>query len=167
MIFRLTHKASKRLRIRCVEVTPVQASMLEWYCNLVIIQRRHFFLLTQATTLFSFWAPAAGCTRDNFGPMFRRAVTDTFRDYGFSDADIVRIVDDGPDIFSTSADRGVVGSMVDYVKMIQYMADYEGGLDRMSPRKMNDIANECPMSRIGGNSPDRYLKQVLRSAGAA
>jgi hypothetical protein len=167
MIFRLTQKAAKRLHVRCEEVPLGQVSMLEWYCNVVIVHRRHFFLFTQAKTLFSFWSPAAGCTQEDFGPMFRRQVSDTLRDYGFSRTDIAKIVDDGPDIFSMSADRGVVGSMVDYAKMIQYVADYEGGLDRMSQRMMNDIANDCPMSRIGGTSPERCLKEVLHSEGAA
>ena len=44
------------------------------------------------------------------------------------------------------------------------VADYEGGLDRMSQRMMNDIANDCPMSRIGGNNLERCLKEVLHSA---
>ena len=57
--------------------------------------------------------------------------------------------------------------MVDYAKMLLYSVDYEGGLERMSTRSMNDIANECPMSKIGMTSPARYLQQVLHTQGAA
>jgi hypothetical protein len=166
MIFRLTHRASNKLRIHCEPIAQNPASLPEWYCSLVIVQRRQFFLFTQATTLFSLWVPAAGWSRAEFSPRFRRHTADALRDYGFADRDIVRILDDGPDFFSPSADRAVVGSMVDYAKMLQYSADYEGGLDHLSPRAMNDIANECPMSKIGGNRPARYLRQVLRSGGS-
>jgi hypothetical protein len=133
------------------------------YCNLVIVQRRQFFLFTHATTLFSLWAPAAGWDRNDFSLRFRRHATDTLRDYGFADGDIARIVDDDPDTFATSADRGIVGSMVDYAKMLQYTDDYAGGPERMSTRSMNDVANECPMSKIGMASPARYLRQLLRT----
>jgi len=167
MIFRLTHKASTKLRIHCEAIGQGQASMLEWYCNLVIVQRRQFFLFTQATTLFSFWTPAAGWSRAEFSSRFRRHATDTLKDYGFTDQDVARIVDSEPDTFSTSVDRGVTGSMVDYAKMLQYSVDYEGGLDRMSTRAMNDIANECPMSKIGMEHPAEYLRQVLQAKGAA
>jgi len=166
MIFRLTHKVSKKLRIRCEQLEQSHASMLEWYCNLVIVQRRQFFLFTHAATLFSLWAPAAGWNRTDFSSRFRHHAMDTLRDYGFADGDIVRIVDDEPDIFATSADRGVLGSMVDYAKMLQFTADYAGGLERMSTRSMNDVANKCPMGRIGMERPARYLRQFLQPEGA-
>lgn len=55
----------------------------------------------------------------------------------------------------------------DYVQMLQYTVRYRDGLDRLSPREMNDIANECPMSRLGGTHPVRYLRQMLQTKGAA
>jgi len=165
MIFRLTQKVSNKLRIPCEELAQSSASILEWYCNLVVAQRRQFFLFTQAATLFSFWAPAAGYSRGEFSPMFRRRATDALRDYGFSDDDVATLIHDGPDVFARSVDRGVVGSMVDYAKMFRHAVDHEGGLERLGPRSMNNIANECPMSRIGMESPTRYLRQVLRAGG--
>lgn len=167
MIFRLTHKVSTKLRIHCEAIGQSHASMLEWYCNLVIVQRRQFFLFTQATTLFSFWTPAAGWSRADFSSRSWRHATDTLKDYGFTDQDVAKIVDSEPDTFSTSLDRDVTGSMVDYAKMLQYSVDYEGGLDRMSMRAMNDIANKCPMRKIGMEHPAEYLRQVLQAKGAA
>lgn len=43
--------------------------------------------------------------------------------------------------------------MVDYARMLRHAVDYEGGLERLGARAMNDIANECPMSMIGMESP--------------
>jgi hypothetical protein len=84
VIFRATQKVSSKLRIACTAITDGDLSMVEWYCNLITVRRRQFFLFTHAPSLFSFWAPAAGSTRDHFGQMFRRCATETLRDYGFS-----------------------------------------------------------------------------------
>jgi len=163
MIFRATQKLSSRLRIGYTAITESHPSMVEWYCNLITVRRRKFFLFTHAPSLFSFWVPAAGTTRDDFGRMFRRHATDTLRDYGFSDTEAAMVIDDGPDAFAQATDRSVMGSMVDYVKMLRHAVDYEGGLERLGPRAMNDIANDSPMARIGMQDAASYLRQVLRS----
>ena len=163
MIFRATQKVSSKLRIACTVITHGDLSIVEWYCNLITVRRRQFFLFTHAPSLFSFWAPAAGSTRDDFGSMFRRCAADTLRDYGFSNGDTAKVIDDGPDVFAKAADRGVIGSMVDYGKMLRHAVDYEGGLEHLGPRAMNDIANESPMRKIGMENPAEYLRQVLRT----
>jgi hypothetical protein len=167
MIFRLTQKASTKLGTETTSLASGHPSLLEWYCNLVVAQRRQFFLLTQSATLFSFWMPARGLKRTEFGETFRSEARMALRDYGIRDDDIARIIDDGPDVFGKAADRGVIGSMVDYAKMLQYMVDERGGLENLDPREMNNIANECPMSKIGMEQPAHYLREILRSAGTA
>src|SRR5262245_30605846 len=162
MIFRLTLRASNKLRISCERVGQRPVSMLEWYGNLIIVQRRQYFLFTHARSLFSFWTPAAGCNRDNFGPMFRGWATAVLRDYGFSHADIAHIVDQGSDLFGPTADRVIVGSMVEFTRHLRFYIDYKGGLEHMSPRRINDIANNCLMSMIGMEEPVIYLRQILR-----
>jgi len=56
MIFRATQKVSSKLRIARTVITHGDLSMVEWYCNLIIVRRRQFFLFTHAPSLFSFWA---------------------------------------------------------------------------------------------------------------
>jgi hypothetical protein len=163
VIFRATQKVSSKLQISCTAITESDLSMVEWYCNLISVRRRLFFLFTHALSLFSFWAPAAGTTRDEFGQMFRLCATDTLRDYGFSSGDTAKVIDSGPDVFAKAADRGVIGSMVDYAKMLRNAVDYEGGLQHLGPRAMNDIANESPMGKIGMENPAGYLRQLLRT----
>jgi hypothetical protein len=68
----------------------------------VTAQRKPFFLLTQATILFSFWMPAAGVKQANFGHEFRDRATETLADYGFSESEIGVILQDGPDVFAIS-----------------------------------------------------------------
>jgi hypothetical protein len=95
--------------------------------------------------------------------MFRLCATDTLRDYGFSSGDTAKVIDRGPDVFAKATDRSVIGSMVDYAKMLRNAVDYEGGLQYLGPRAMNDIANESPMGKIGMENPAEYLRQLLRT----
>jgi hypothetical protein len=46
--------------------------------------------------------------------------------------------------------------------MLRHAVDYEGGLERLGSRAMNDIANDSPMRKIGMESPAEYLGHVLR-----
>ena len=163
MIFRATQKMASKLRIACSPITDGYPTMVEWYCNVVVLRRRQFFLFIHAPSLFSLWTPAAGLHRDGFGAMFRRGAIDTLNDYGFSNGDAARIIDDGPDVFAKAVDRRVIGSMVDYAKMLRHAVEYEGGFEHLASGAMNDIANECPMSAIGMESPVDYLRQILRA----
>ena len=165
MIFRTTQKLSSKLRVVRAVMTDGAPAMVEWYCNLITVRRRQFFLFTHAPSLFSFWVPVAGSTRQHFGQMFRRQVIDALKDYGFSTRDTARVIDGGPDVFAKPADRGVIGSMIDFGKMLRHAAHYEGDLEHLGPRAMNDIANESPMSKIGMESPVVYLRHILDTEG--
>ena len=162
MIFRLTRRVVATLRIaRPPSIIGSDPGMTEWYCNLVTVRRRAFYLFTHAPSLFSFWTPAARTSGDEFGVMFRRCAVDTLHDYGFSSTATAKVIDDGPDMLARATDRSVLGSMVDYAKMLRYVVEVEGGLDRLGPRARNDLANESPMSKIGMAAPLQYLEQLL------
>ena len=163
MVFRATGKMASRLRIVCSAVNDDSPAMVEWYCNVVVIRRREFFLFTHAPSLFSLWTPAARASRDGFGERFRRGVVDTLKGYGFSTGDAAQILDDGPDVFAKAVDRRVIGSMVDYARMLRDAVEYEGTLEHLDSRAMNDIANECPMSMIDMMSPVDYLRHMLNT----
>jgi hypothetical protein len=162
VIFRATQKVASKLGVPLIDVSAGRPSMLEWYCNLILVRRRQFFLFTQARSLFSFWTPAAGSTRVDFGGMFRQRATEALRQYDFAESDITNLIEDGPDVFARATDRGVIGSMVDFGKMLRHVVDDAGGVEHLSPRAMNDIANECPMSKIGMANSAAYLRQVLQ-----
>src|SRR5207249_10316929 len=87
MIFRATQKVSSKLRIACTAIVDSRPSMVEWYCNLITVGRRQFFLFTHASSLFSFWVPAAVLTLNGFGQVLRQRATDTLRDYVLTYAD--------------------------------------------------------------------------------
>src|SRR5262249_11892020 len=77
----------------CSAITDSYPSMVEWYCNVIAVRRRQFFLFTHAPSLFSLWTPAAGLNCDEFGAMFRRRAIDTLNGYGFSIGDAARTID--------------------------------------------------------------------------
>jgi hypothetical protein len=161
MIFRATQKVVSKLRIAYPALADGYPWMMEWYCNIVSLRRRQHFLFTHAPSLFSFWSLTTGVTGKDFGTVFRRRAFETLHDYGFSPNDMAKIIDDGPDAFTRATDRRIVGSMVDFAKMLRYVADDEGGLERLGSRAMNDIANDCPMSMIGMEAPVDFLRQIL------
>jgi hypothetical protein len=127
VIFRTTQRLSSKLRVVRTVMTDSAPTMVEWYCTLITVQRRQFFLFTHAPSLFSFWAPVAGSTRQHFGQMFRRHAADALKDYGFSTRDTAKVIDRGPDVFAKPADRGVLGSMVDFSQMLRYAVHQGGG----------------------------------------
>jgi hypothetical protein len=165
VIFRTTQKVASKLRVVPTVIAGNAPTMVEWYCNLTTVQRRQFFLFTHAPSLFSFWVPVAGSPRQHFAQTFRRYAADTLKDYGFSARDTARVIDRGPDVFAKPADRGVLGSMVDFSQMLRYAVHHEGGLEHLRPREMNDIANESPMRRIRMENPEAYLRLILDSEG--
>ena len=169
MLFRITRRAATKLKISDgdLNAAPRVASATEWYCNLTTVRRRQIFLFTQAATLFSFWMPAAGVNRQNFGCAFRREATDVIKSYGFSESQVAKVLDDGPDAFGKSLDRGVIGSMVDFVKMLSYVSDDDALFMSKTARELNDIANRCPMSKLGMDYPIERLTVLLSSVGAA
>jgi hypothetical protein len=169
MIFRMTQKAMTKLQLTKESIVSISdcSPMSEWYCNVVTVQRKQFFLLTQATTLFSFWMPAARIKKANFGHEFRDWASQVLADYGFGMSEVGVILQDDPDVFTKSVDRSVTGSMVDYAKMLLYVTKYNGGLENIGLRKMNDIANECPMSKIGMKRPVGYLREQLNARGSS
>src|SRR2546425_13313133 len=114
MIFRATQKMASKLRIACCAITDGYPTMVEWYCNVVVLRRRQFFLFTHAPSLFSLWTPAAGLHRDGFRAVFRRGAIGTLSDYGFSKGDASWIIDEGPDVFAKVVVCRVIGSLVGY-----------------------------------------------------
>jgi hypothetical protein len=93
VIFRTTQKLSSKLCVTRTVMTDSAPTMVEWYCNLLTVQRRQFLLFTHALSLFSFWVPVVGSTRQHFGQMFRRHAADALKDYGFSARDTAKVIE--------------------------------------------------------------------------
>ncbi len=163
MILRLTQKTALRLKQRRADLADIDVDdpMREWYVNVVVADRIPLLLFTHAASLFSFWTRAAGVTS---GPAlsarFRDEGRDVLAEYGFPDRHVDLLLGQPPDILALTVDKGVLGSMVDYAAMLRWHVAGHAGLAGLSRRRLNDIANECPMSRIGGK-PRAWLVRRL------
>ncbi len=71
MLVRLTKKAAQKLGVEVKDASLT--SKRESYGNIVVVERRHFFLFTHADTLFSCWALAARVKSDVVSPLLRIA----------------------------------------------------------------------------------------------
>jgi len=159
MIIRCTKKAQKRLYLKPSDLSSISADnteMKEWYCNVAVLQRRPYFLLTHGITLFAFWMPLAGNTAiEDFSKKMREYALSAFRTAGISGWGIFQVLDDEKDLFAKTADRRVVGSMVDYVKISKFQLEYRGGMQYLPLESLNCYLNDMPMSMLGMSSPQR------------
>ena len=71
------------------------------------------------------------------------------------------LLDDGPDQFTKTMDRGVVGTMLDHAYMSQYHVDTAGKVDEQVLDQVHDDINRSPMSVIGMESPRDALRVLL------
>ncbi len=167
MVIRCTERARKRLRLEPTDIVDIgdgPPSLKEWYCNCLVLQRRPFFLVTHAPTLFSFWMPVAGHTnRPGFSAAMRKYARNALAEAGVVDeASAAEVLDDGPDLFSKTCDRGVLGSMVDFAHMSKAVVAHQGVLAHVSLDEMNSLMNRSPMSKLGMQAPDQVILRAVQ-----
>ncbi len=164
MTFRCTSKARKKLRLAVADLAdaPSSTAATEWHCNVVTLGRRPFFLFAHSLSLFGFLVPAAGNSAfESFGDMFRGHANEVLQIEGMHGDTAGKILDDGPDRFCRAADRGVLGSMVDFANMCRFLIDDEGHVDPIVLHRAHELINESPMSRLNMESPRRALRTLL------
>jgi hypothetical protein len=130
--------------------SPPESGLGEWYANLFYIERRKCVFFTHAPTLFSFisFDVRRPEIRDLSG-LFRKELERALRDERFSDEAIRRVLFETGEIrFDRTADRSVLGVMVDQVKITQYFAWHDGGLEKCDRVDIVRRLNRTPMSTI-------------------
>ena len=170
MIFRCTKKAQGKLRLAPSDLalTPTTHSLAEWYCNVVTLARRPLFLCTHARSLYAFYLPVAGNSSiESFGLAFRESMTAVLAREGIPAETSRKLLDDGPDQFTKTMDRGVVGTMLDHLNMSYYHVDDAGKLDDQVLDQIHDNINCSPMSVIGMERPRDALRVLLNQAPVA
>lgn len=165
MIIRCTERARKRLRLELTDFAAIAdgpSSLKEWYCNCLVLQRRPFFLVTHAQTLLSFWMPVAGhASRPAFSLAMRKYARKALAEVGVDEVSAAKVLDDGPDLFSKTSDRGVLGSMVDFAQMSKTVIARQGGPAHVSLDEMNTLMNRSPMSKLGTQAPDQEILRAV------
>ncbi len=153
---------------RAAQSAASEESALDWYANLLWIDRRKCVLFTNVGTLFGFLVP------DVLKAWLRR-LPELFVDHlranlaygGFEAADVrtaLRLFAEPAIQRATS--RSVLGSMNDYAGQLRVHIEMDGGLCRCSILAINQKVSESPMSAIGYSRGNVELRRVLGEAGS-
>jgi len=153
MLIRCTAKLLREMGLGKVDphagASPPESELGEWYANLFYIERRKCVIFSNAPTLFSIisFDVRRPEIRD-LADLFRKGLERALRDERFSDEAIRRVLGETGEIrFDRTADRSVLGVMVDHVKTAQYLAWYDGGLGKCDRVDIAKRLNRTPLAK--------------------
>jgi uncharacterized protein DUF6933 len=152
MIFRLSQKLAKKLKITALENLPPSGDpFADWSANLFTVDRAQYVILTNTQSLYSVVLQGRGITdQDRF---FDRAC-DSMREHLIADGREFAYSNfiaptSGSIRFASALNRSVTGSMNDLV----HNAKWSIGHHAMAPLKAGIELNKMPMSALGYRNP--------------
>jgi len=168
MIIRCTGKLLKELRIQPADVADA-SPVGSWHANLLHIDRRKCAIVTHDLTLFTLFIPGLRRAEfDNFDDVFGQALFRAMRLFDFEQEKIERMLDwSRTNLYTTTNDRSVLGSMNDLAFHIRYDIDDFGGLSDADLDEIVVRINRIPCKAIGFAFPVERLDDLLTSAGSA
>ena len=122
-VFRCTERLRRAMALTSRDLAAGEASpvAVEWYCNLLHLDRRKCLLFTHPQTLFSF---VVACIRkadlERFGETFRRHLASALATEGLDPATCLPPLATEPDSFSKATDRSTLGSMNDHQMSVKW-----------------------------------------------
>ena len=157
MIFRLSQKIAKKIKVGPTESPPLDANQYaDWSAHLFIADRTQYVILTNTASLYSMVMYGRGIANDN---QFIKAALDALHEF---------MADDGQEFifrrfiapssatvqFSKALNRSVTGSMNDLVYHAQmWLTEGES-----SPFDASCKLNEMPMSALKYANPREVFK---------
>jgi hypothetical protein len=166
-LFRITKKLATALKVKLPKV-PVehQKPEHEWFADLFYVEGKKAVIWVHRTTLITFVRPAVVAAElREFHGLFRYEFRTALASMALPESLLERFDVYGPESYAPTNDRGVVGSMLDYRKMFEYMVGYEGGFGQADITALNQQLNETPMSVLDGNSAIREVRKLVEPAG--
>lgn len=161
MILRCTKKLRDELKVAAKDLLgsePRAATLDEWFCDLLRIDRQKYVLCTHARTLFSIVLPQLRrADLVHLPTMLSGTVAGAMESEGFERAAIDSVVSLHDVRYGLTNSRSVVGSMNDIA--YQYLIDVEMHGDAGRLRGMSGKGlNRNPLSAIGY----RYAIEAMR-----
>jgi len=157
MIFRLTQKLAKKIKLPPLQALPPgQNPFIDWTANLFTAERAQYIIVTNTASLYSLIMYGRGITDDN--ELIRRTLS-FMREF---------MTDDGCEFlyrrliaphtavvsFSKANDRRVIGSMNELIFESKfYMIER-----RLSPFETSCRINETPMTYLDYNIPKEAFR---------
>jgi hypothetical protein len=172
-IFRCTEKLRRAMTLGARDLAQEEPppGPVEWYCNLLFLDRRKCLLFTHPQTLFSFLV--ACVTKPDFqrfGDMFRGQLGAALATEGLDPTSCLSPLVHGPDAFAKATDRSTLGSMLDHQLNLKFYVEHDGGWGRADPAALTRRLNDTPMGMRGHKHlqfPREVVRQWLRAAGVS
>ncbi len=155
-MIRATAKVLKKLKAEVVENPPQSSGVLgDWYCNFAIIQKQHLLICVSQKTLLPIVLPAKDFA--SFPDRLRNELGEVLAKIGVSDQKIAtELTGMESVVISKTASRQVLGSMNDFLHLLDAM------LDRSTPTsQMIWRLGDAPCSPIKMSTPLQETARVF------
>lgn len=163
MIFRITRKLAKKIKVvPDASLPPHENPLLDWAANLFMVSRWQCIILTNSESLYSVIMPGKGIPNKKafikYAPQAMRIVMASDGLASVYD----KYISPGIDTisFCKTGDRGVLGSMNDFVFQFRDVILWQG----LSPDSANQLINNMPMSRLGYKYPINKFITLTKQA---
>ena len=156
IMVRATAKLLKKLKSDKEENPPKSTGILgDWYCDIAIIQKQHLILCVSQRTLLPIILPAKDPA--SFPKRLRSALDVVLTKIGVSKKDIdAELVEMEDVVISKTASRQILGSMSDFLHILDAMLDHGAPLDQMTWH-----LGDTPCSPLGMSSPLEETAKVF------
>lgn len=153
-LFRVTKKLAVALELKLSKADaepPVEDH--EWFADLFDVQRKKCVIWVHRTTLLTFVRPAVVAAEMRaFHALFRDELDAALASMALPKSLMDRFGGRHPEAYAPTNDRAIVGSMLDYRKMFEFMVERQGGLGHADVAHLNAQLNDSPMSVLGMES---------------
>lgn len=165
MIFRLSGKLSQKIKVKPETALPLDIHPLaDWSTHVFISDRAQYIILTNTASLFSIILPGRGITTARqFASQTLASMAGFLSSAGYGTI-YQKCIEPftGSITFSKPLNRGVIGSMNDYVKNAQYINTHRG----IPPDHLAWFLNVMPMFYLKGDCyPDSRFRKLAEEAG--
>ena len=125
MMLRMTKKAMNKGRINEYDLEPINQESIplsEWYVNHFKLNRKEYFILTEAKSLYSIIEPSVGISNIE---LFKKRVITVMRKFEIDKKIDINSIDTEEIVILKTINRSIVGSQVDLIRMAEEIFYYD------------------------------------------
>jgi hypothetical protein len=160
MIFRLTQKMAKKIKLSPTQSCPLAASpYIDWSVNLFTAERAQYVIVINTTSLYSLVLHGRGITDSSrFVEYTLECMADFMSRDGFEFLFRRFIVPDAVEIkYSKLTDRSVIGSMNELVHFAKFYITER----QSSPFEVSQQVNDVPMRYLNYKNPKVAFEKIM------
>ena len=170
MIVRPTAKLMAHLKITGDnDLSPSTTILGDWYCNVLSFKAQRVILCTSEATLLPVLLSAKNI--ELFSKKFPEAVAEVLMTLGEAPLAVQAEIGEMRNFsIAKTVNRQVLGSMVDFARMLEFEVEEHPHILKASPVSLLELQlrlAKAPCSPIGMNSPDQATREIFRLKGSA